>query len=283
MKKIHIILVALALCGTTALFVSAREKVPQGDVREYQLAPGAFHDIESHVAADIYIREHPDSAGVVKYTTDAEMAGKMKVSVSDGKLLIDVERGTRDTGRRIKNMTIYTHSPLSRLVIVGSGDCMIPPVRMAPEASFEIMGSGDIDLHDCTVKTLNLKIAGSGDIDLHGVTKADSVTMKVVGSGDIEADAIMARSVSASISGSGDVDLKGSASSVDLSISGSGDLDASLLKADAVIASLSGSGSIKCFARESIIAVSSGSGDITVNGKPSYVKVSGNKKSIKIK
>lgn len=285
MKIIRYILVAAL--GATSLMMSALTPEKPDRLKVYETTPGVFRSVENRTPVTIYLRQHPDSVGTVRYRTSPAIASRMKINVVNNHLVVDMDKPGKDeaeaTGKFLKYMTVYTSSPLERLVVTGSGDLNVPAVAMAPDVEVSLTGSGDIDLTDCKAESINVKLIGSGDIDFHGITAVRALHLSLRGSGDIDVASLKADSISAGLNGSGDIGVKGEVRSASFALSGSGDIDADGLKADGVTVSLNGSGDIDCCAREAFAGAATGSGEVTVYGKPAYVKISGNKKSITIK
>jgi len=89
-------------------------------------------------------------------------------------------------------------------------------------SSFDLAGSGDMDLRGLTGPVVDLVISGSGDISAEG--QVDRLELTITGSGDAELADLATKSATVQIAGSGQAKLAPS-EQADIAISGSGDVD----------------------------------------------------------
>ena len=152
--------------------------------------------------------------------------------------------------------------------------------------SFDLMGSGDMQLKDLSQPEVKISVSGSGNIEASG--KIDNLKLDVSGSGNLKLGDLVAKNVDADISGSGHMQLAGlSQAAVQIAVSGDGDVEADgktdYLKADVsgsgdlklgnlvvknADVDISGSGKVVIAPQETLNADISGSGDIYLRSEP---------------
>lgn len=109
--------------------------------------------------------------------------------------------------------------------------------------SFDLVGSGDVDIRDYDQTTLKLTLSGSGDVTARGSTR--SVVVDISGSGDADLSALQTVDADIALSGNGDVRV-GPTGKAKIDISGNGDVDLTRRPAD-VSQTISGNGDVEEF------------------------------------
>ncbi|HPM12011.1 MAG TPA: head GIN domain-containing protein [Bacteroidales bacterium] len=123
-------------------------------------------------------------------------------------------------------------------------------------SSVQVSGSGNVTVHDCVSKDLELNISGSGNISAESSEQLETVE--------------------AIISGSGNIELQGTGTSVDAVVSGSGNITCKDFVAQRTDCTISGSGDVKTHTVERLDVTISGSGNVTYYGKPAVnTRISG--------
>ncbi|MCY3001735.1 MAG: DUF2807 domain-containing protein [Planctomycetota bacterium] len=173
-----------------------------------------FREVRVRGSANVRIQVGQATGAVVR--CDDNLIERVRTTVTDGVLVIELEPGSYDFKKRLEiDLTTPT------LVAYG------------------LDGSGDATLSGLAGGDLRLGIAGSGCIRASG--SVDSLVASISGSGSIAARDLGARSASVSIAGSGDVHVWAS-ENLDVSISGSGDV---LYRGSPVVnRSIAGSGTL---------------------------------------
>jgi hypothetical protein len=151
--------------------------------------------------------------------------------------LIDGDVDGDHVGLNADNLTIDRHG-----IRVHSKADQMKIVVTAPNVStFQLNGSGDLEIRDYNQAAMTLAINGSGDVSAAG--KATALVLATAGSGDAELDDLQALDAQIAISGSGDADISAS-NTVKIDISGSGDVGLQAQPANES-STISGSGSVR--------------------------------------
>lgn len=129
---------------------------------------------------------------------------------------IAVDRVRLENGR----LTMATSDGDHTGFFFNDGDLTIT-VSAPSVKTFQVNGSGDLDIRGYDQDTIALSIRGSGDIEAAG--RARSLTFDGTGSGEAYLDPLDVVDAKVSVSGSGDVELSASGS-VAADITGSGDI-----------------------------------------------------------
>jgi hypothetical protein len=135
----------------------------------------------------------------ITLTGDDNLLALVETEVRGGKLVIDAERGKNLRFRR------------GLIVRIGTPDL----------ASFEVEGSGDVEIRNLERDSFHVSIEGSGDVIASG--SVDYLDVSIEGSGDMRLHELAAREAKVSIEGSGDIRVS-VADSLRYKIEGSGDI-----------------------------------------------------------
>lgn len=84
----------------------------------------------------------------------------------------------------------------------GSGDLAVRKANITESITANLVGSGDLDMHDISTNSIYASVSGSGDVKLSG--SAQIAEYKIKGSGDLSANNLEAKLVSINVMGSGD-------------------------------------------------------------------------------
>lgn len=189
--------------------------IPKVMDRSAILAGKEVHGIKLTTSAHVEIRQGATASVVVK--CDDNLEELISTKVVDDDLIISA------TG------SYTTREGVAVLITLPRPD------------EVELAGSGDIEIKDVTLDSLELELTGSGTIKARGDVKELKVTL--AGSGDVKTDQLVARKVTAEITGSGDI-LVQATQSLNATISGSGRLMYTGSPVD-LKKSVTGSGSIE--------------------------------------
>ena len=176
-----------------------------------------FEKIRIKGAMDADIRVGESQSVAIK--ADADDQGRIKTSVKDKTLIIDMKGQFRSSRNRLATISVPN---LDAIMINGSSDATIKGIK-TDRFSARISGSGDI-IADGTCGSADYVINGSGDIDMSAL-RCDQVKVKINGSGD--ADVYARKDITVVINGSGDIEVSGKPLVKNVSISGSGSLEMS--------------------------------------------------------
>lgn len=173
-----------------------------------------FKEIESSISADIVVVIGTPQS--VKVTFDDNIIDMIETEVKGGTLIIDAD-GSFSTRRScVIDITVPT---LEGIEILGSGDIEVHNIS-GDEFTVGISGSGDMEL-DGAVDQLFAEISGSGEIDAREL-KAKDVDIEISGSGEAVVQALA--SLNGEVSGSGDIRYIGEPEHLRTRVSGSGSI-----------------------------------------------------------
>lgn len=132
--------------------------------------------------------------------------GRLSLADSDGPHHEQVWFGRRGNGRGV-----WVESEELKITVT------------APNVStFDLEGSGRLNIRDYDQETLAIDLSGSGHLNAHGRTR--SLELDISGSGEAELEGLTLIDANVAISGSGEATLNPTGRA-DISISGSGDVD----------------------------------------------------------
>ncbi len=221
MKKLNIALslgfvavVLLSSCGKNGLCVRG-----SGPVVSETRSLASFNKITLDVSADIYLTQ--DSVQSVIIKAQENILDILETEVVNGRLKIDFDRNC------VKNhdqINIYiTVADIREVDIQGSGDVIALSPISTSDLSFEIDGSGSIQVPHVTANSIGIDISGSGDASFAGDSTVNYLDIDINGSGDIKAFGLPVNHVKVDIDGSGDARVH-ALQSLDIYISGSGNV-----------------------------------------------------------
>ncbi len=239
-------------------YISSAESYSDADRSERDVQ--TFSSVRNQGPFDvIYTR---GDACSVTLEGDSKYFDKVNTRVSDGELIISLERGTY---RNLKMRVLVTSPELYSLTLQGSGDmeCLSDLISDKPLA-LRVLGSGDMDVQTVECSECSVAVSGSGDVEIGRLNSAsadltvsgsgdleigkfESVTanMRVRGSGDLSVgNAVILGGMSAKVQGSGDISVNGKAKEISASVMGSGDIYGDM-QYEKLTKSKAGSGSVR--------------------------------------
>jgi hypothetical protein len=172
-----------------------------------------FHAIVLQSPADVVVEVGGPTE--VRLVGDDNLLSKVRTTVEDGVLVIDLERRCAFT----RGLELAIRTPgLDGCTIEGSGDVTIRGLA-AEDLVLAIEGSGSLHAQG-SARALEASIEGSGDLEL-GELAADVAHVSIEGSGEMEVR--VAHTLHYSIEGSGSIRYAGDAKLVG-DIDGSGEV-----------------------------------------------------------
>ena len=216
MKRICLL---IALFLVLVIFTSCDKVKGKGDVvSEFRNISG-FNVIGLAMEEELYFT--PDSVFSVEIQAQQNIIDVIETPVEGGKLVLKLKDHTI-LGNH-KDIRFYIHAPgIDDLDISGSGSINVTSTMDQPYLSYNISGSGNINLPDIISNQVKGNISGSGSITgSAGETGYES--LKISGSGNLDFLNVMADSVYVTISGSGDVKVH-AVKYLEVTISGSGNV-----------------------------------------------------------
>ena len=225
MKRYRVLaLVCLAALLAACSTILGDQIVGSGKVITEERPVGRFTSIELSCSADVALAQGDQI--LVSIEGEDNIIPLIETKVSGFTLHIDVKPNTSYS--HTKPLVVHITAPVI--------------------TSVKTTGSGDVEMDQWVVDSLDLAITGSGNIHI-GKLDAPAITAEVSGSGDI------------SIAG-------GEGGKQNITTTGSGDFDARSLESLEVTAKATGSGDITVWVTRSLSATTSGSGDIRYFGSP---------------
>ena len=153
----------------------------------------------------------------VAVTIDANLQPHVRVSVEDGRLVVET-KGNLDWDGEGR---VEISTPMLReLSTSGSGDASVEG-GTGGDLALATSGSGDIRWRG-EARLLSVSTSGSGDAFLSG--RAETLEASTSGSGDLRARDLSARDATIQTSGSGDAEVTLAGGSLTAATSGSGDV-----------------------------------------------------------
>lgn len=208
MKRTLISVIVVMIAALTVCAQSTRHEVKVGNFSRLVL----LDDI------NVNYRCNADSAGLVVFTCEQEIADHLIFSLSDkGRLSIQVD----DVYEREGNLPTLTIYSTAIDEAENSGDSILRISGLPPMKMFKVrlVDNGKIILRGVRASQLELQIlSGKGKIIADG--SCDNLSVRLVGTGEIQADKVAAGNVSCRIMGTGSIgcDVHGG----ELKVSGSG-------------------------------------------------------------
>lgn len=171
-----------------------------------------FHSIK--IAGGIDVIHKADQPNSLKLTADSNIHDLITTNVIDGCLVV-ASNGSFATQNKL--FIECSSKFVNQVSIAGSGDVELLDVNVN-SIEFEIKGSGDIEASG-TTNHVKAEVKGSGEVDLSELS-AKSADFTVKGSGDIRAN--VTDSLRARVKGSGDIRIKGNPATRDIREQGTG-------------------------------------------------------------
>jgi hypothetical protein len=237
----------------------------------------SFTSIRSSSSVDIILKQ--TGKCFVEVEAPEKYMENIKTEVENGELHVFVRGSISYSG----NIIVYVQvKDLEKVSLSGSGDFETDGLLKAPEFSFRISGSGDLDA-DLNCKILKGTMSGSGDVKIGGIT--ESLELRQSASGDFIASNLHLLSTKLRMSGSGDTKLIGSTDYFELSQAGSGDFSGKDFDTETAKIKKSSSGDTRINVAKSLDISISGSGDLYYQGKPDFnnITVTGSGDIVRIK
>lgn len=144
---------------------------------------------------------HPDSSGMVTYTSDTDFSDALEISNNKGKLTIKVIPG-HDLGE-LPEIRVYSDY-LSQIRNEGKGSLSAELSTQTPTFSARLIGNGKIVVEGIRSPEVKASIStGNGSIVLRGNCR--QANFDLAGTGVIQADGLEAESVRCSALGTGSI------------------------------------------------------------------------------
>lgn len=181
----------------------------------------AFTAIESNSAGNIFFRQGNTTS--VRAEGNEDLLDKLKVSVLNGVLMIDMEERTWKRFKNKKNkLTIFITSPsLEALELNGVGNIKLEGTVNTPRIEIESDGVGNLAAENLVCDHIILTSDGVGNLRLAGTTNTISITSD--GVGNIHAEHLIAHSADVISNGVGNVRFH-AAKTADVSANGIGNV-----------------------------------------------------------
>lgn len=188
---------------------------------EQELDVHDFTAIEILGSMDVYYTQGPES---VTLTADENLMEYYSITEVSGNLVVTSKKGCI-LSPKAKTFLTVSAPDLSRVIILGSGDCELRgDFQTEGDFSFTLGGSGDLETGRVSCKDFSANITGSGDIEVKALV-ATTASFTLSGSGDIEVGALTSETTKVKITGSGDADIVCcDAGDITVSLTGSGDV-----------------------------------------------------------
>jgi hypothetical protein len=196
-----------------------------------------FNAVITDLPGNVHITAKPDTSFSCTITAQPNILPLIECAIEKEELLIRFKRTSRINST--DNIEINIAMPtINSLKVLGSSNGTINGNIISENLLCAMMGSGNIDVQNATIRRMRADITGSGNINLHNTVSIHA----------------------------------------EYAIKGSGNIQAQQSPADSVRAIVAGSGEIKCIAVKNIDAEINGSGCIKYTGKPnvSRSKIGGN-------
>jgi len=221
-------MVCIAILLAACSIINGQQTVGSGKVITEERAVGEFTSLELSCSADVSLVQGDQLA--VSIEGEDNILPLIKTTVLDYKLIIDVK--SNNSFRTTKPLIVHITAPVL--------------------ASIRVTGSGDVEMGEWMIDSLEIITTGSGNINLASLGMY---------------------SLTARLSGSGDISIKGGGGgSQVITTSGSGDYEAASMESREVNATTTGSGGITVWVTRTLSASTSGSGDIRYYGSPKVTK-----------
>jgi Putative auto-transporter adhesin, head GIN domain len=178
-----------------------------------------FNAVITDLPSKVHITAKPDTAFSCTITAQPNILPLIECAIEKDELLIRFKRSTRISST--DNIEINISMPtLNSLKVLGSGNGTIDGNLVSENLLCAMMGSGNIDVQNATIRRMRADITGSGNINLHN-TVSINAEYAIKGSGNIQAKLSPADSVRAIVAGSGDIECM-AVKNIDAEINGSG-------------------------------------------------------------
>lgn len=212
------------------------------------------------------------------------------VYVRDGVVGIDCNPGGFFFGQAQRVEVTLPGRSFRTFELRGSGNMQLASLSQ-PEAQILVKGSGDIQA-DGKVDRLTVQIAGSGNVTASGTT--DALDLGINGSGDAKLRGLVTKNADVRVDGSGnaeiaprgatlvsivgegsgDVTAEGSTDTLKVAMHGSGEARLGELSAKNVDVHIAGSGDAEVAPSQSLNAGIAGSGEVRLRKEPGKLDVS---------
>ncbi|MBL0912138.1 MAG: DUF2807 domain-containing protein [Bacteroidia bacterium] len=217
MKNIYVLLLAAV---TATAFTSCKKINGKGSVIKKTYTPGAFTMVDLEGSGDVVLVK--DTETFVEVETNENVFDAIKVEVKDNHVILGIKKGY--SLGTVSTLVYYVHAPsIVQVGLDGSGNIKGGSGGMINGNTFaaRIAGSGNIDISDIGVSTLEGIIAGSGNMTLAG--NVQNAKLTIAGSGNLKAFGVNSDVTDATISGSGNIETT-TTQTLNAVISGSGDI-----------------------------------------------------------
>lgn len=217
MKNMYVLILAVVAASA---FTSCKKINGKGSVVKKTYTPGTFTMVDLEGSGDVVLVK--DTETFVEVETNENVFDAIKVEVKDNHVILGIKNGY--ALGTVSTLVYYVHAPsIVQVGLDGSGNIKGGSGGMINGNTFaaRIAGSGNIDISDIGVNTLEGIIAGSGNMTLAG--NVQNAKLTIAGSGNLKAFGVNSDVTDATISGSGNIETT-TTQTLNAVISGSGDI-----------------------------------------------------------
>jgi hypothetical protein len=218
MKKKLLVLITGIILAAGLQYTSIAAAI-SGDDKKENREVSPFSKIAMSVAGDLYLTQGDEYKLVIE--GDEDVLDDIETEVRGGRLKIKYDKIFNLNWNNKKVKIYVTMKEVEELSVSGSGDIIAESAISAEDIEFTVSGSGEIEIDDLSVSSIEASISGSGDIRLGGNKTADDLEMSISGSGELHASDLGVREAEISISGSGSCSVY-VAEDLEVDVSGSG-------------------------------------------------------------
>ena len=168
----------------------------------YRLNVADFNTLSVDNGVNVTYRCVPDSAGMVVFECDPELASKILLinNKSNLRVQVDIDEGIP---QNLPLLHVYSSGLTG---VTNSGDSLVVVSLAGPGEKFSarVIGNGTINIHDVNVRQAEAKVtAGKGFISIDG--NADKAKLFIAGTGRIDASGLRAEEVRSASIGPGHI------------------------------------------------------------------------------
>jgi hypothetical protein len=232
---IFMLLVGVFMFGKRSFHCSFMGVQGSGPVKTEARDVRDFHGVDLDISGDVEVRIADNYS--VEVQAQESLLPILKTEVENGRLRIYFSENVSSSD----NIKVVVSAPaFDALSVGGSGNLVVTTPIQSDKMDVSIAGSGDLEMKQASLGSLECNISGSGGMEIGG--NANATHAGISGSGEIDAKQLTTNELRAEIAGSGSI----SAHVVQVlkaDIAGSGDIYYS--GEPSVQSNVSGSGSVQ--------------------------------------
>ena len=195
---IFMLLVGMFVFGKRSFHCSITGVEGKGPLKTETRSATGFHGVEAGMSGDVEIRVSENYS--VEVQAQENLLSLLKTEVSGGILKVYFSENI-STSEPVK--VIISAPSFDALSVSGSGTITVMGPVQAEKMDISVSGSGDFNMEQASLVSLECKVSGSGNLHLAGTVNA--MEAEVSGSGEIEAKQLTANELRARVSGSGSI------------------------------------------------------------------------------